>query len=93
MEILFGLVVCAIISAFIGAKKGEPGKAFFLGLLIGPIGIIIAAISTGKQQECRYCRERINIGAVVCRHCGRDQSIIYPSAQTATGRKIIIKRR
>ncbi len=72
LAFLFLWIVCAIIAAAIGVRKGEGGKAFILGLLIGPIGMLIAAVSRGNRVACRFCKEMINPEAIVFRHCGKD---------------------
>lgn len=40
----FALLVCATIGALVGGPKGRSGSGFALGLLLGPIGIVIVAV-------------------------------------------------
>jgi len=64
--------ICAIIAALIGDRKGEGVAGFLLGLLLGPLGIIAAALSRGNRMNCPYCKELINKKATVCPHCQRE---------------------
>lgn len=44
MEVVFAIVIFAVICGFLAraVTKGDKGLAFILGLLLGPIGILIA---------------------------------------------------
>lgn len=78
--ILFWLV-CAIIAAIIGDKKGEAGIGCLAGFLLGPIGILMALVSTGNRKPCPYCQEPVNKAASVCPHCRKD--LTAPSSPPA----------
>jgi len=79
--LLFG-VVCAILAN----NKGHSGCLWFgLGVLLGPIGLIIVliipkneskvkktAITSGRMKECPYCGELVAVGAIKCNHCTSD---------------------
>ena len=73
----FGIVffVSAIISCVIGSRKGEPISSFFFGLFLGPIGVILAILSTGNKKKCQYCQEFVNKKATVCPHCQKENPI------------------
>jgi hypothetical protein len=78
--------VCALIAAAICEGKGLSAAAgFFLGLLLGPIGVIIAALlsgdetvleqralNSGQMRKCPHCAELVKWDAKVCRYCGRE---------------------
>ncbi len=78
--------VCALIAAAICEEKGHSAVAgFFLGFLLGPIGVIIAAVlsrdeavleqralNSGHMRKCPYCAEPVRWDAKVCRYCGRE---------------------
>ncbi len=61
--------ICAIIASVVGARKGRPVLGFLLGLLCGPIGILITLLIKGNRRECSHCRERIHKNASICPHC------------------------
>ena len=42
--VIFIMLVCAIISSLIGRPKGFPVCGFFIGLVLGLIGIAIVAL-------------------------------------------------
>ena len=56
----------------IGRKKGEGASACIGGVLLGPIGVLIAAVSKGNQVNCPFCKTLIDPTASVCSHCQRD---------------------
>lgn len=57
------------IGAMIGARKGAGGAGFFLGLILGPIGWLLAAVIKGTRVNCPNCRELIDPAAKVCPRC------------------------
>lgn len=86
-EIIISLIgfwiTCGIATAVIATSKGRSGAWFFVGLLFGPIGILIAlgvgkntkaleelALENGELQKCHFCAESIKVEAKICKHCG-----------------------
>ena len=65
-------ILCGLIAGMIGSSKGAALSSFFLGILLGPIGVIIALVSNGDRRPCPYCKELVREKAVVCPHCQRD---------------------
>jgi hypothetical protein len=65
-------LVCGIISAIIGSRKGRGCAAFFLGVLLGPLGIIFSVILIGDRKRCQFCQELIHKKALVCPHCQKE---------------------
>ena len=72
MGFVFLWLVCGVVAAMIGSKKGEGCAGFIFGVLLGPIGILIAVLSSGNRKSCPSCKEMINKQAKVCPHCQRD---------------------
>jgi len=70
-EVLSGAFLCGFIAAAIGARKGNAGKAFFVGFLSGPFGILFAILSRGNRVHCSFCHELMRSEARVCPHCQR----------------------
>jgi len=60
---------CGIVSAMVGAKKGEGCLGFILGMFLGPFGILFALLSKGNRKTCPFCKEMIHQDASVCSHC------------------------
>lgn len=66
-------IVSVFVSTAIGSKKGNPIAGFIVGLILGPIGVILAIFSGDKNRvSCKYCAEKIRKEAVVCPCCQKD---------------------
>ncbi len=70
----------------IGHKKGDGARSFIAGCLLGPLGVLIVAVSNGNRVQCPFCRERIDPEAVVCAHCQRDIPPRSTPSRMRTGR-------
>lgn len=68
------MLASAVIGAMIGSSKGNGVPGFFLGLILGPIGLVIVAVMPGDRVECRYCKSKINPEATVCPNCQKNLS-------------------
>jgi hypothetical protein len=67
-------IVLGIIGGMIGKEKGRSGDGFCLGIVLGPIGLIIIALMRPVgEKECPHCRSKIHGEATVCPHCQREQ--------------------
>jgi hypothetical protein len=65
-------------------KGGRPGGGFFIGGLLGALGVLILVLAKPRQSEidsvarsqglipCPHCAEPIKHQARVCRYCQRD---------------------
>jgi hypothetical protein len=55
--LLLTWVGCGVIGGAIGSSKGNGTAGFWLGLLLGPIGILIAAVmSATPEKEAEHIR-------------------------------------
>lgn len=71
MELLLIWCLFGLGAWMIASNKGGGGCLwFFLGMLLGPFGLIAAFFMSGSQ--CPHCRSRIHPQANVCPKCGRE---------------------
>lgn len=62
-------IVCGVIGGYIGSTKGEAIYGVVLGILFGPLGILLAFVSRGNRTQCEACRSWLDPGASICPHC------------------------
>lgn len=79
----------SIISAMIASNKGNSTVVgFLLGVLLGPIGVLISWAASnnteelrkrnGENKKCPYCAEYVKDDALICKHCGRTLRMVGP---------------
>lgn len=61
-------VCCAILGAIVGQRRRSAGAGLLLGLIFGPLGIIVA-FALDARPKCPACQERLNPAASLCPHC------------------------
>ena len=71
MEWVIIWLIFGFASWFVASNRGGSGCLWFtLGILLGPIGLVLAFLSGG--QQCPYCKSKIHPEATVCPKCRRD---------------------
>ena len=87
--LLFFLIFIGLINIPIAWSKGRSTvRWFFLGFLLGPLGLVLLlfipmtqvqkdekALVRGELQKCPSCAEFVKAEAIKCRHCGDSLNI------------------
>ena len=55
-----------------GQLKGQPTLGFVLGLLLGPLGLLLVFAFEDVRPKCGQCKMAVPEGAKKCGHCGAD---------------------
>lgn len=76
-------VGCAFIGSSITSRRtGNIASGFWIGFLLGPIGLLICLfigsddakkgnlLATGQRKKCPMCAELVQPEALICKHCG-----------------------
>src|SRR5580692_11526819 len=92
MIIIISWLFCGVIAAAIGQKKGEAGSAFFLGCILGPLGILFALLSSGNRAACPFCKEKINKAATICPHCRQELKENAKASKTIESQSTLPKK-
>jgi hypothetical protein len=66
--ILVFWLACAFVAGVVGSHHQSGYLATFYGLLLGPLGIVLAFVLDGRPQ-CPECNGRLDGEPRVCRHC------------------------
>jgi hypothetical protein len=83
-------ITCGIGAGFVGSQKGGSGCLwFFLGFLLGPIGLLMS-FAAGPERHCPMCRKGVDTKAVRCPHCQSDlgpagDGLVITSSPERTG--------
>ncbi len=80
MEYLLIWVACGLLAFLIALIRGGAGCVwFFLGLLLGPVGVILILFT--KIYRCPQCRKRVNRYTAICPHCKYNIQTGQPAAR------------
>ena len=74
MILLLFWLLCGVVAGMIGSNKGAGCSGFALGILLGPIGILIALLMKGNKKQCPVCKEYIHKDAIKCPKCQSAQA-------------------
>ena len=69
MEAVGWLVLFGGAGALLGRMRGHPIFGFFIGAVIGPLGLIIILFSRNDRWKCPACRMPVERDASICPHC------------------------
>lgn len=63
-------MLCAFFCAWVGHIKRESSNiGLLIGLLFGPLGVLLTLFMRTKGARCPYCREFADAQASVCPYC------------------------
>jgi RNA polymerase subunit RPABC4/transcription elongation factor Spt4 len=98
VSLLVWSIVFAVVTTIVASTKGlSLVKWAGIGFILGPIGVIWVLVTardqsaleaeslrSGKFKKCPFCAEVIKKDALVCKHCGGDQTKQPVPAQQKT---------
>ncbi len=73
-----GMLVCGFLGAAVASSKNRAGTGLILGMLLGPIGVVVAALLGDASRKpkarptCATCGAKTIVGATRCPACGND---------------------
>ncbi len=75
MDLIFlllpGLCVSAVIGYFIGNIRGDGAAGAIWGLLLGPVGWVLALCLKDARPKCPLCQGVLpSVKVARCKHCG-----------------------
>ena len=53
----------------LGRMRGHPIFGFFIGVVMGPLGLIIILLSRNDRFKCHACKMPVERDASICPHC------------------------
>jgi len=68
-------LMCGVIAGFFGYHKGVGFGGFIVGVILGPIGIILVLMSVGNRVRCRFCRQYIDPNSASCQYCHTENPV------------------
>lgn len=65
-------IVSIIVAGAIGDRREATYSAVALGVLLGPLGVLITALAIDGRAKCPHCGTRRERGFSVCPACRRE---------------------
>jgi len=85
--LIIGLIICGLFACQIAEQKQAGNRGFWLGLFLGPAGVIAAGFMDGRPQ-CPQCGGRLNDTKDqefnTCPECRADIASTRPTRAKAT---------
>lgn len=63
-----------ILGAMLGQQVGLMRRGAWLGLLLGPFGVLAISLTGDTRRQCEDCQTRMHDAATRCHACGREVS-------------------
>lgn len=83
-------IICGIGAGFMYQQKGRDLATGLLGgLLLGPIGLVLAALTPTTRVKCPHCAELISPEARICPHCRNEVAGLLPERKESNSRLLI----
>lgn len=78
MEIILVWFVCAVICYFLASEKNRNTTAWVvMGFLFGVFAVIaLMLLPKISSDKCPHCKETVQAGATICKHCGGTIGIV-----------------
>ena len=88
MIIGFVWLMCGFIAGAVSGNRGQSRIAgFIIGLMFGPLGILLAAVQS-PGCKCPYCKKGIDKEARLCPFC---RSSVTPQSEARAAKRAVKK--
>jgi hypothetical protein len=81
-------LLSAVVARSFASDRGRATAGFFLGLLYGPLGVVMALLlpsatdgDVRRSGSCPFCYEPVHVKATICPHC---RSTLSPPSSPGT---------
>lgn len=86
VEIILGMILSALLGAFIGNQRNRTAAGMILSLFLGPIGWLVILLGPDYRAKCPECKGVIEPDARRCKYCGvefiKEQQLKNPKIRT-----------
>ncbi len=65
-------LVGIIVSMLISIPRGNAVIGFIVGLLLGPLGILVVLFISDRRPRCMHCKQLVEADDVICPHCRKE---------------------